>query len=598
MNDHPPANGSRSTDPYARLRLVALIAAIAGVVVLAAGAFVFSYQGIHDLALSSGVSPGLARFYPVIFDAMLVVACAAVLSLRGAGWWRRGYSWLTTLVLLAALALANAVHATGTHIPRRPSAATVAVLPWVLLLLAFSLLLSMLRQFRYARTALAEREAAARGLASAGEPRPAGAGEPRRASAGEPRAASSAAQAGPVPPVHAAPIAATARRPLPALTAGQGPEAAKARPGAAHAAGASTGPLPGSPAPQGRPAPQAPRNGPGRPTRMHRRRPATAPSRSSRAAPSSRPSHRTAGATGTGRRCHDAARPGRRQPPPSGLGTPTASCGHHGRGRGTPGPPRIRPPRRGPPTVRPIRARTGPHGPPGASGARLPRARGVPRSPLPPMSSHPRGKRLPRTPAARQHRASAGLATAEPVAPARLPAEPATGPGPAEPAGGGSRGPAAGPAAPAVGSAARPSHRPGSRRHPLGRHHRPASHRPPRHRPASSLATSQQGSRTLRSRRRRAAVRRPAVPRGSQPRNSPAAGPGRASGGPGQRRPGQRGAPGGRPAGGIHVPHQPMRAPVPAPSPHFDRLRSTPDPAGRGSGKRVLTATARLARLR
>ncbi|MFI5067608.1 MAG: DUF2637 domain-containing protein, partial [Streptosporangiales bacterium] len=244
MNDHPPANGSRGTDPYARLRLVALIAAIAGVVVLAAGAFVFSYQGIHDLALSSGVSAGLARFYPVIFDAMLVVACAAVLSLRGAGWWRRGCSWLATLVLLAAVALANAVHATGTHIPRRPSAATVAVLPWVLLLLAFSLLLSMLRQFRYARAALAEREAAARGLSSAGESRPADAAEPRPADIPGPRpaaipgprpadgpaaggpvqvggpAAGSPAQAasagGPVPPAPAAPPAPQARPPAPA----------------------------------------------------------------------------------------------------------------------------------------------------------------------------------------------------------------------------------------------------------------------------------------------------------------------------------------------------------------------------------------------
>ena len=35
----------------------------------------------------------------------------------------------------------------------------------------------------------------------------------------------------------------------------------------------------------------------------------------------------------------------------------------------------------------------------------------------------------------------------------------------------------------------------------------------------------------------------------------------------------------GQPASGtIHVPQQPMRAPVPAPSPHFDRLRSTPAP--------------------
>ena len=71
---------------------------------LAAAAFVLSYRGIHELALSAGVSASLARIFPVIFDAMLVVSCAAVLSLRGAGWWRRGYSWLTTLVLLAAVA--------------------------------------------------------------------------------------------------------------------------------------------------------------------------------------------------------------------------------------------------------------------------------------------------------------------------------------------------------------------------------------------------------------------------------------------------------------------------------------------------------------
>ena len=120
---------------------------------LAAAAFVLSYGGIHKIALSAGMSASMARIFPVIFDAMLVVSCAAVLSLRAANWWHRTYAWLTALVLLAALAAAGAVHATGTHIPRKPAAATIAVLPWVLLLLAFSLLLSMLRQFRHARAA-------------------------------------------------------------------------------------------------------------------------------------------------------------------------------------------------------------------------------------------------------------------------------------------------------------------------------------------------------------------------------------------------------------------------------------------------------------
>ncbi len=126
MNDNPRANGSRGRDPYAALRLIALIAAIAGVVVLAAAAFVLSYGGIHKIALSAGVSPSVARIFPVIFDAMLVVSCAAVVSLRSAGWWQRTYSWLSTLALLVVVAAADAAHATGTHIPRKPAAATVA----------------------------------------------------------------------------------------------------------------------------------------------------------------------------------------------------------------------------------------------------------------------------------------------------------------------------------------------------------------------------------------------------------------------------------------------------------------------------------------
>ena len=156
MNDNPRANGSRGRDPYAALRLIALIAAIAGVVVLAAAAFVLSYGGIHKIALSAGVPPSVARIFPVIFDAMLVVSCAAVVSLRSAGWWQRTYSWLSTLALLVVVAAADAAHATGTHIPRKPAAAIVAVLPWALLLLAFSLLLSMLRQFRRSRAAVAD----------------------------------------------------------------------------------------------------------------------------------------------------------------------------------------------------------------------------------------------------------------------------------------------------------------------------------------------------------------------------------------------------------------------------------------------------------
>ena len=89
MSNYSVDRGPYPADP---LRLAALAAVIAGVVLLAAAAFVLSYAGIHQIALRAGVSPQLAKLYPVIFDAMLVVAGAAALALRGAGWWPRFYA--------------------------------------------------------------------------------------------------------------------------------------------------------------------------------------------------------------------------------------------------------------------------------------------------------------------------------------------------------------------------------------------------------------------------------------------------------------------------------------------------------------------------
>ena len=234
MNDNPRANGSRGHDPYAALRLIALIAAIAGVVVLAAAAFVLSYGGIHKIALSAGVSPSVARIFPVIFDAMLVVSCAAVVSLRSAGWWPRTYSWLTTLALLVVVAAADAAHATGTHIPRKPAAATVAILPWALLLLAFTLLLSMLRQFRRTRAAAAgalATDSAAVGTARVGVP-----------SATRP-GLDILAPRGPVQQPDVAGTAPTGTTPAGTTPAGHPP----------------AGPSPAGPSPAGRPRPPVPR---------------------------------------------------------------------------------------------------------------------------------------------------------------------------------------------------------------------------------------------------------------------------------------------------------------------------------------------------
>jgi hypothetical protein len=168
MTSYSADGGLRPADPQARLRLAALIAVIAGVILLAAAAFVLSYDGIHHLALRAGVSSQLARLYPVIFDAMLVIAAAATLALRGAGWWAKGYAWFSLLLMLAAVAVGNAVYATNVTLPAQPTRAVVAVTPWVLLLLAFGLLLEMLRYFRRPRPANGQRQEP--GQAAAADP--------------------------------------------------------------------------------------------------------------------------------------------------------------------------------------------------------------------------------------------------------------------------------------------------------------------------------------------------------------------------------------------------------------------------------------------
>jgi hypothetical protein len=170
MSNDPVGRRPRSAGLHSTLRAAALAAVALGVMLLAAAAFVLSYQGIHHIALRAGVSPELAKLYPLIFDVMLVVAGAAALALRGASLWARCYAWGSLLILLAAMAVGNAVYATGTTLPAQPTKVAVAVIPWVLLLMAFGLLLELLRHFRSARSsaAMAAPGATSSGAAAAG----------------------------------------------------------------------------------------------------------------------------------------------------------------------------------------------------------------------------------------------------------------------------------------------------------------------------------------------------------------------------------------------------------------------------------------------
>jgi len=148
-------------------RLVQLATVIV-VAAVAAGTFVLSYSGVHAIALQSGVPVSLARYYPGVFDAVLVIACAAA-PLPGARWWTRLYTWLVILIVIGLLGAMDAVHAMNVALPRRQVAGVVAVLPWGLLLLAFSLWLTILRHFRVQQSPQA---APAPGGAEAIEARP------------------------------------------------------------------------------------------------------------------------------------------------------------------------------------------------------------------------------------------------------------------------------------------------------------------------------------------------------------------------------------------------------------------------------------------
>lgn len=153
MNVHFPVRRSRWPGRLVQLAVIIVVAAVA------AATFMLSYAGVHAVALQAGVPRDLARYYPGILDAVLVIACAAAPVLRDARWWVRCYAWLAILVVVVVIGGIDAVHAMNVTLPHRATAGVAAVLPWALLLLAFSLWLTILRHLR-AQHAVREAEMA------------------------------------------------------------------------------------------------------------------------------------------------------------------------------------------------------------------------------------------------------------------------------------------------------------------------------------------------------------------------------------------------------------------------------------------------------
>jgi len=149
-----------SRDAGRAMGLVALVAVVLGLAALTAAACVLSYSSIHHLAIQAGVSARLASVYPLIFDALLILAGCSVLALRGAGFVSRVYAWLCMLVLLGGLAAGGALDAAATKVPHRVAGEVAAIVPWVLVLIGFGLLLALLRYARSRRLGQSHAEAA------------------------------------------------------------------------------------------------------------------------------------------------------------------------------------------------------------------------------------------------------------------------------------------------------------------------------------------------------------------------------------------------------------------------------------------------------
>jgi len=146
MNSQLPAAAPAPRRNWVR-RLANLLVALV-VIAVAAATFVFSYNGVHAIALLGGVSAQLARYYPGLFDAVLVIACVAAVMLRDARWWARAWAWVVLVVVLAAIGATDVLHAANYTLRHRTVEGIVAAAPVVAVLLAFSLLLTLLRQSR------------------------------------------------------------------------------------------------------------------------------------------------------------------------------------------------------------------------------------------------------------------------------------------------------------------------------------------------------------------------------------------------------------------------------------------------------------------
>lgn len=113
---------------------LAVVTAVAGTVLIAAGAFWLSFTSLADLARRSGIDAGQAWAWPLIVDGIIVVATVAVVALAGTR--QAWYPWLLLICGAGLSVTANSIHAlvaADADVPGVLAASVAAVPPVVLL---------------------------------------------------------------------------------------------------------------------------------------------------------------------------------------------------------------------------------------------------------------------------------------------------------------------------------------------------------------------------------------------------------------------------------------------------------------------------------
>ncbi|GAA0985394.1 hypothetical protein GCM10009555_060790 [Acrocarpospora macrocephala] len=136
------------------LRRLAIGLAGLALAILAGAACVLSFDDLRGLAVQGQVEPRLAYLYPAGFDALLIVALIGVPLLRSGRLLVRLQVGLILALLLATAAAAAVATATGATFEPRQAAITVALVPWVMLVIGLWLLLVLVKHTQSKRADL------------------------------------------------------------------------------------------------------------------------------------------------------------------------------------------------------------------------------------------------------------------------------------------------------------------------------------------------------------------------------------------------------------------------------------------------------------